>query len=41
MRSIALAKVYDCISNEEIKIIEEAQKPILYHNDELWTKRQQ
>lgn len=39
MGAITLARVYCCISDEEIKIIEKVQKPMLYHNDELWIKR--
>lgn len=39
MGAITLARVYCRINDEEIKIIEKVQKPILYHNDELWIKR--
>lgn len=39
MAAVNLARSHYPISNREINIIKEAQKPILFHNGYLWTKR--
>lgn len=39
MSAINLAKDYYPISDNEIKIIKQVQKPMLYHTGSLWTKR--
>lgn len=39
MTAVNLPKSHYPISNHEINIIKQAQKPILFHNGYLWTKR--